>query len=91
MSYQIQPYSYEQAKKLGVEIKPSTVKGKKIDVYKKGEKIASIGAVGYKDFPTYLKEDKKIAEERRKAYKARHQADRTKVGTPGFFADRILW
>lgn len=89
--YKIQRYSYEQAKKLGVEIKPSTVKGKKIDVYRRGEKIASIGAVGYKDFPTYLNEDKKIAEERRKAYKARHQKDRTKVGTPGFFADRILW
>ena len=34
MVYQIKPYSYEQAKKLNVEIKPSTRKDKKIDVYK---------------------------------------------------------
>ena len=32
--YKILPYSYKQARRLGVKIKPSTVKGKKIDVYK---------------------------------------------------------
>jgi len=91
MSYKILPYSFQQAKKLGVEIKPSTVKGKKIDVYKKGDKVASIGAKGYKDYAQYMKIDPKLASERRKNYKARHEADRTKVGTPGFYADRILW
>lgn len=89
--YKILSYSYDQAKKLGVEIKPSTLKGKKIDVFQGGKKIASIGAKGYKDYPTYLQENKKIADERRANYKARHQSDRTKRGTPGFFADRILW
>ena len=38
MKYRIKKYSYNQAKKLGVVIKPSTNKGKKIDVYK-NEKI----------------------------------------------------
>jgi len=47
MSYKIKPYSFTQADKLGVTIKPSKVSGKKIDVFnKKGEKLASIGAIG---------------------------------------------
>jgi len=54
--YQIQPYTYKQAKILGVEVKSSTRKNKKIDVYKNGTYICSIGFLGMKDFPTYLKE-----------------------------------
>ncbi len=54
--YEITNYSKDQAKKLGVQIKPSTSKNKKIDVFKNSEKVASIGAKGYKDFPTYTKE-----------------------------------
>ena len=41
MSYKILPYSYKRARKLGVTIKPSRTKGKKIDVYKGQKKIAS--------------------------------------------------
>ena len=51
--YRIKQLQYKNAKKLGVEIKPSTLKGKKIDVFKKGKKIASIGAIGYGDFATF--------------------------------------
>ena len=58
MSYTIKPYSKAQAKKLGVEIKASKTKGKKIDVFKKGIKIASVGAIGYKDYPTYMQLEK---------------------------------
>jgi hypothetical protein len=89
--YKITDYSYQQAKKLGVDIKPSTNKKKKIDVFKSGEKIASIGGKGYKDYPTYLKENKALAEERRKLYKIRHEKDRKIKGSAGFFADKILW
>lgn len=89
--YQITPYSYARAKALGVDIKPATNKTKKLDVFKDGKKVASIGAAGYKDYPTYLAEDKKIAAARRTAYKARHQKDRNVPGSPGFYADRILW
>ena len=50
MAYTIKKYSYDKAKKLGVIIKPSTLQGKKIDVFnKKGDKLASIGALGYDD------------------------------------------
>lgn len=89
--YNISDYSYTQAKKLGVDIKPSSRKGKKIDVFKNGDKVASIGAIGYKDYPTYMKEDKQLANQKRKAYKARHSADRTVKGSAGYYADKILW
>tara|TARA_B100001059_G_scaffold219719_1_gene241027 strand:+ start:1100 stop:1375 length:276 start_codon:yes stop_codon:yes gene_type:complete len=90
--YEITDYSKQQAKKLGVQIKPSTRKDKKIDVFKNDTKVASIGAKGYKDFPTYKKEKGlAFAEERRRLYKIRHDENRRKKGTAGFFADKILW
>jgi hypothetical protein len=55
MPYTITNYTYKQAKKIGVAVKPSTNKTKKIDVYKKGKKVASVGARGYSDFPTFMK------------------------------------
>ena len=88
--YIITDYSYEQAKKLGVIIKPSSKKGKKIDVIN-NNKIISIGASGYKDYPNYLKIDKNLAQEKRKLYKLRHEKDRHKKGSPGYYADKILW
>ena len=54
MAYKIKTYTKNQAKKIGVTVKPSNTKGKKIDVFKKGIKVASVGAIGYKDYPTYL-------------------------------------
>lgn len=92
MTYEITSYSKQKAKNLGVTIKPSTVKGKKIDVFKNGEKVASIGDIKYKDFPTYRKtEGEAEANKRRKMYKQRHESDRKKRGTPGYYADQILW
>jgi len=90
MSYKITNYSYNQAKKLNVEIKPSSNKKKKIDVYKDGKKISSIGAIDYYDFPTYvIKEGLKIANERRKLYKIRHKKDLNSKN--GYYANKILW
>ena len=90
--YKIKKYSYDQAKKLNVSIKPSTNKNKKIDVYKNNKKIASIGDINYKDYPTYLNEKGKVfADERKKLYKKRHEKDRSKINTPGFYADKLLW
>jgi len=93
MAYRIKSYSYAQAKKLGVTIKPSTRKGKKIDVFnRKGEKLASIGALGMGDYPTFMQlKGKEFADTRRKAYKARHSKDRIVRGSAGYFADKILW
>ena len=93
MAYKITAYTLRKAKELGVTVKPSTVQGKKIDVFnKKGEKLASVGAIGYGDYPTFIKEKgKAYADERRKLYKERHDKDRHDRGTPGWYADKLLW
>jgi hypothetical protein len=93
MPYKITSYTKQQAKKLGVTVKPSTVKGKKLDVFnKKGEKLASIGALGMGDYPTFMRtKGKDYAEVRRRLYKGRHEKDRHKIGTAGYYADKLLW
>ena len=93
--YKIKQIQKDKAKKLGVEIKPSTNKKKKVDVFKKGEKVASIGATGYKDYGTYLQElPKKEADKKRKNYLKRHSKEpKMKDGkrTNSYYADKILW
>ena len=91
--YQIRPYTYKRAKKLGVTVKRSTNPTKKIDVFnKKGKLLASVGARGMYDYPTYLaKTSKKMANERRRLYKIRHTKDRKIKGTAGYYADQLLW
>jgi hypothetical protein len=93
MGYTITAYTKTQAKKLNVIVKPSTVQGKKIDVFnKKGEKLASVGALGYGDYPTFKREKGlEYANERRRLYKERHEKDRHERGTAGFYADKLLW
>jgi hypothetical protein len=92
MAYSITTYTRKQAKKYGLEVKPSKVKGKKIDVFKNGKKVASVGAIGYGDYPTFIKtKGKKYADERRRLYKKRHSNNRTKKGTNGWYADKLLW
>ena len=97
MAYKILPYSYKRAKELGVEIKPSSNILKKIDVYKNGKKVATIGARGMNDYPTYMEKEKKgyypkgYAKKRRKLYKQRHENDRHIKNTNGYYADKILW
>ena len=90
--YTITEYSRDQAKKLGVTIKLSTNKGKKLDVFKDGEKLASIGALGMSDYPTYMKtKGQAYADERRRLYRIRHGKTMDKVGSPSYYAARILW
>jgi hypothetical protein len=93
MSYRILNYTKEQASKLGVIVKPSMVKGKKIDVFnKKGEKLVSVGAIGYGDYPTFKQtHGKEYADIRRKLYKQRHESDRHVRGSAGWYADKLLW
>jgi hypothetical protein len=93
MAYRITKYTREQARKLGVIIKPSSVKGKKIDVFdKKGNKLASIGALGMGDYPTFIRDrGLAYAKGRRKAYKSRHESNRHVRGSAGWYADKLLW
>ena len=92
MPYRIKAYTKRQAKKYGVEVKPSSNKGKKIDVFKGGQKIASVGAIGYNDYPTFIEKfGKKYADLRRKMYKARHAKNRNVRNSNGWWADKLLW
>ena len=88
--YKIKKYSYDQAKKLNVDIKPSTKKNKKIDIYKDDILICSIGDIRYSDYPTYLEENKEIAERRRMLYHQRHKKDNI-INTKGYYALNLLW
>ena len=97
MPYVISDRSFKKAKELGVTIKPSTNPEKKIDVFKNGRKIASIGAKGYLDYPTYLKLEQRgkvpkgYADKRRRLYKVRHANDIGISNKNGYFANKILW
>lgn len=91
-TYNITNYTRKKAKSLGVEVKPSTNKTKKIDVYKKGKKIASVGANGMNDFPTYInKKGMVYAKTRRRLYRIRHEKDRHVKWSHGWLADKLLW
>lgn len=74
-----------KAAAIGVTVKPSQVKHKKLDVYLDGKRVASIGDLRYEDYNTHKDN------ERRRNYKHRHEAHRHKKGTPSYYADRILW
>jgi hypothetical protein len=93
MSYKITKYTKDRAKAIGAVVKPSKDPKKKLDVFSKdGVFLTSVGAMGYKDYPTYMKEKgKEFADERRRLYKKRHQNNRTKEGSDGWFADQLLW
>ena len=90
--YEITDYTKQRAKEYGVQVRPSTNKKKKIDVFSNGEKIASVGATGYMDYPSYAMErGKAYADERRRLYHIRHRRNMEQVGSPGFWAGVLLW
>lgn len=90
MVYNITEYSYKKARENNLTIKPSTNSKKKIDVFKGENKVASIGAIGYKDYPTYVRENgKSYADSRKKLYKIRHKNDLHSGN--GKYANLILW
>ena len=89
--YTISSYTRKRARALGVDVRPSTRKGKKIDIFKNGKKVASVGALGYSDFTTYSRKSKSKANERRRLYHIRHKKDSAKKGSPGYYAAKLLW
>lgn len=87
--YQITDYTFQKAKQLGVSIKPSTRKNKKIDVFD-GDNVYSIGDVRYKDYPTYIKEKGiHYANERRELFFKRH-GKKVKSKTD-YYTKMLLW
>ena len=91
--YKITDYTYEKAKELGVKIKPSHKKHKKIDVFDwNGNYICSIGDKRYSDYPTYKEEEGDVyADKRRQLYWIRHRKDANKIGSAGYYSANLLW
>lgn len=97
-NYTITEYSFNQAHRLGVIIKPSQNEKKKVDVFdKEGKLLHSIGDVKYMDYPNYLKQErlgkypKGTANRNRYLYKKRHEKDLKVKGSAGYFSSEILW
>jgi hypothetical protein len=93
MYYNITQHSKKQAKKLNVQLKPSTNPNKKIDIFDMdGNKISSIGANGMMDYGLYLENyGKEFADKRRKLFYSRFAKDISNVGSNAWWASRILW
>ena len=98
--YEIKTRQKDRAKLMGLTIKPSTNKKKKIDVFKNEKKIGTIGGrkldgTFYNDYATYLlNTDKKNADLKRKNYLRRHAKEaKIKDGkrTNSYYSDKILW
>jgi hypothetical protein len=90
--YAITRYTRKRARQFGVQVRPSTNPTKKIDVFKNGKKIASVGAAGMNDFPTYIRErGLRFAKTRRRLYRIRHEKDRHDKWSNGWLADKLLW
>jgi hypothetical protein len=76
MTYTVTDYTKRKAREIGVQVKPAKNPKKKLDVFRDGERIATIGDSQYGDYPTYLKEKgSTFANERRRLYHLRHTKD----------------
>ena len=94
MQYKITDYTKKQADKLGLEVKPSTKKYKKIDVYKDNKLLGSVGDTRYQDYGLLLQNTnnkKSYADFRRRLYKIRHSNDSKNKYSNGWLASNLLW
>jgi len=89
--YKITKYSYDRAKELGVNIKPSKKGNYKIDVFDKtGGYITSIGHRQYLDYPSMIKKNgKNYADNRRELFYKRHKI--YPKYSRGWYSSYILW
>ena len=92
-NYEISPEAKKIAEKLGIIIKPSNKKLKKIDIFDANKQyIMSIGDRRYNDYRSYIKlKGKDYADERRRLYKIRHNKSRNILYSPSYYADQLLW
>ena len=81
------------ARKIGVVVRRSTRKNKKLDIFnRKGVKIASIGDSRYNDFHSYKRtKGIEFAKKRQTLYRIRHAKNIKVVGSAGYYANAILW
>jgi len=103
MRYEIKKRTKQIAENQGLNITPSNNLKFKLDVYdNEGDFITSVGASGYKDYPTYLEMEargevpKGYANKRKDMYWKRHgkeiQAlDDKWEGSRSYYAFMLLW
>jgi hypothetical protein len=91
--YKILDRVINNANKLNVSVKPSKNKKYKLEVYdNNGLFLFHVGANGYGDYSTYLKENgMSYANERQRLYKIRHAKDLKVKGSKGYYANKLLW
>lgn len=92
--YDIQPYTYEQAKRIGVIVKPSAKANKKIDIFDKRDNqyITSVGDSRYGDYPMYLKHyGEEYANKRRRAFHGRFNTNEIKPYSNIYYSATLLW
>ena len=89
--YTITDYTYAMAKQYGLVVRPSSLKNKKIDVFREGFKIGSVGDTRYSDYPTMKLIDPENAEKRRKLYHARHKPELAPKYSGEWLAGYLLW
>ena len=90
-SFEISDFELQNAKKLNVEIIPSTVKDKKLDVIRDGKYLFSIGNLLIPSYSDWKKSDGEIyAEQRKKLYWMKNLKNVPQDGLQ-FYSSHILW
>ena len=90
-NYVILEDSYKMAKLLKLDIKTSKNINKKIDVYKDGLFIFSIGNIKYLDYSHYIKNHSlDYANNRRKLYYKRNKLSHD-INSRKYISAKILW
>ena len=91
--YNILPYTYHQAKKLGVQVFPSDNPKYKIEIYDNtGNFLFYGGSPKYSDFPHYIQSHGlEYAEKRQALYHIRHAKEIAKKRSRGWFISKLLW
>jgi hypothetical protein len=91
--YVIPPQIHKNARELGVSVYPSDNPKYKIEVYDSdGIFMFRLGASGYSDYNSYIRDKgKEFADKRKKAYESRHKKEIQKTQSRGWFAYKLLW
>ena len=91
-NYVITKYSFDKARELGLSIKVSKNKMKKIDVYKDNIFLGNIGDSRYNDYPHYcIIYNKEYADKRKLLYHNRHKKNSDVKYSKQWLAKNLLW
>lgn len=92
-SFIIKPIHLRNAERLGVNIKPSYNRKKKLDIYDfHNQYICSIGDINFADYESYIRtHGRDYANFRKRMFETRHNKTRHILGTPAYYSWQILW